>query len=135
MGGGAWLTVLQIAAGGSLVQILLRLGAFLYRRVSRPEERKATVSADATSVETAADVLVMVRGELREVRAQHAVERAEWEATYERTLAGHEALRVAQQKEGRRLSGEIVRLRSQVAHLEAEIEHLIRRAGGGDYGR
>ena len=87
MGSSVLLAVLQVAAGGSLVQILIRFGAFLYKRMSGPEERKASNAADATSVDTAASVLVMVRSELKEVRAQQALERQEFDAERVRTTA------------------------------------------------
>lgn len=121
------LAVLQIAAGGSLVQILIRFGAFLYKRLSGPEERKASNAADATSVDTAASVLVMVRSELKEVRAQQALERQQWDTERAQTTAMLD-----------NASREIVRVNARLARLTSDLavaQSVIAELGGHVPGR
>lgn len=134
MGNSVLLAILQVAAGGSLVQIFIRFGALVYKRFSRPEERKATVTADATSVETAADVLLMVRGELREVRAQYALDRQEWDAERIRTT---QALDNAA-REVQRAHADLARCKSDLAVAQGQITDMGDRLPGrhrdpGDY--
>jgi hypothetical protein len=111
------LTILQIAAGGSLVQIALRLGAFIYKRFSRPEQRKATVSADATSVETAAGVLTMVRGELERVLAEQASERQRWDTERLSTTAAMDNAA----REMARANAELARYKSELSVARSQL--------------
>lgn len=134
MGNSALLTILQIAAGGSLVQLLIRFFAVVYKRFSHPEERKATVTADARSVETAADVLLMVRGELREVRAQYAIDRQAWDTERIRTT---EALDNAA-REVQRAHADLARCKSDFAVAQGQLADMGGRLPGrhrdpGDY--
>ena len=120
MGSSVLLAVLQVAAGGSLVQILIRFGAFLYKRLSGPEERKASNAADATSVDTAASVLVMVRSELKEVRAQQALDRQAWDT--ERRLSTESMDNAS--REIARAHAELARLTSDLAVAQSVIAEL-----------
>lgn len=127
MGSSVLLAILQVAAGGSLVQILIRFGAFLYKRLSGPEERKASNAADATSVDTAASVLVMVRSELKEVRAQQALERQQWDTERAQTTAMLD-----------NASREIVRVNARLARLTSDLavaQSVIAELGGHVPGR
>lgn len=127
MGSSILLAVLQLAAGGSLIQILIRFGAFLYKRLSGPEERKASNAADATSVDTAASVLVMVRSELKEVRAQQALERQQWDTERAQTTAMLD-----------NASREIVRVNARLARLTSDLavaQSVIAELGGHVPGR
>lgn len=135
-GSSVLIAVLQVAAGGSLVQILIRLGAFFYKRLSKPEQRKAAVSADSTNVETAADVVLMVRGELKEVREQHAKDRLAWDTERVRTTQSLEDAA----REVARVHAELARVKSDLAVARAQIAELSGRAPGrhsnfspGDY--
>ena len=120
MGSTVLLAILQVAAGGSLVQVLIRFGAFLYKRLSGPEERKASNAADATSVDTAASVLVMVRSELKEVRAQQALERQEWDAERVRTTT----IMDNASREIARANAELARRTSDLAVAQSVIAEL-----------
>lgn len=117
MGSSVLIAILQVAAGGSLVQILIRFGAFVYKSISKPDQRKATVSADATSVETAADVLVMVRSELKEVRAQGAIDKATWDA--ERITSTQSLENAA--REVQRAHAELARVKNDLAVAQAQM--------------
>lgn len=118
--------MLQVALGGSLVQILVRLATVVYKRFSNPEQRKATVSADATSVETAADVLIMVRGELKEVRAQFALEKTAWDT--ERITATQSLDNAA--REVQRVHSDLARTRSDLSVAQAQLAELSGRVPG-----
>lgn len=126
MGSSVWLSILQVAAGGSLVQIAIRFVAFIYKSISKPDQRKATVSADATSVETAADVLIMVRGELKEVRAQFALEKTAWDT--ERVTATQSLDNAA--REVQRVHSDLARTRSDLSVAQTQLAELSGRVPG-----
>lgn len=127
MGSSVLLAILQVAAGGSLVQILIRFGAFLYKRLSgpsNPENRKTSASADSTSVETADAVLVMVRGELQRLNTQRDLEHQEWDAERVKSAASMDNA----SREIARANSELARVKSD---LSVALSQLAQRDGPG----
>ncbi len=125
MGSTILLSIIQVAAGGSLVQILIRFGGFIYRRFTGTEQRQSGINA--ASVDTAADVLIMVRSELKEVRAQQALDRQAWDAE-----------RVLSTTSMNNASREIARANSELARRTADLavaQALIAELGGRIPGR
>lgn len=120
MGSSVLLAILQVAAGGSLVQVLIRFGAFLYKRLSGSDARKDSTAADSVSVDTAADVLLMVRSELKEVRAQQTLERQQWDAERAHTTAVMDNA----SREITRTNARLARLTSDLAVAQSVIAEL-----------
>lgn len=126
MGSSVLLAILQVAAGGSLVQVVIRFGAWLYRRLSGSDARKDSTAADSVSVDTAASVLVMVRSELKEVRAQQALDQQAWDT--ERRLSTESMNNAA--REIARAHAELARRTADLAAAQALIAELGGRVPG-----